>query len=631
MGCLLRIISPKTAGQGPTLLFRQPFQLHSSPSNYMERLSKVSMQQQGDTSEMTLVDLLYENSISQTRAGWIIPTVSGSLSFLSSALIIYIIARSQRTIYAATYHRIMVCICLSDMLSSLAILLTTLPMPKDVNEVYNFDGNSYGTVRTCEIQASSYGIGSGISCYASICLSLYYVLTIRYHVTHRVVSRYVEPLGLMTCLISMGIWNYLNVKTLDNLNPVPFLSWCTVGDYPYGCYQEDGDACIRGQAKDVSIWTSGMIVVLIGAAIQFICMALIISSVYNGEKESLHIAQVEMEAGDEETTREDVEMVAKYREIQRLKMRRTKIVALQAFLYFASFAVTYSFVPQLTSKSQSAVLQVATLILKPLQGFFNAMIFIYHKVYLLRHRDNLCKISLRDAITAVLRYPGETPGILLEMPEDSNLALQLYNAQVDRMLQQRDQCNAALQRQGHEASSESRNNEWSVCGEEREASLVSSRVDSCPAPYADTLNPHSKNKVTHRVDKNHTLSIGANDDSLLSFAETLKIDNSRGAMYEETSRLSYAEIESAADSRFERMSHVRQSSRNTKMVERDDGSSNLSRGNEWSFGGAESFTDDSADLRYAKMKKMIEARSRASNAMSNGKRQRPWLTRGSKE
>ena len=70
-------------------------------------------------------------------------------------------------------------------------------------------------------------------------------------------------------------------------------------------------------------------------------------------------------------------------------------------------------------------------------------------------------------------------------------------------------------------------------------------------------------------------------------------------MYEEDSRLSYADTKSASDSRFERMAHIKQSSRKNVMVERDDGCSNLSGGDEWSHCGAESFTDDSADLRYA--------------------------------
>ena len=546
-------------------------------------------QQQGDT--VTLVVDLYENSISQTRAGWIIPTISGSLSFLSSALIVYIIARSQRTIYTATYHRIMICVCLSDMLSSLAILLTTLPMPKDVNEVYNFDGKSYGTILTCKIQASFYTIGCGISSISNIFLSLYYVLTIRYNVTHRVVSRYIEPLGLITCLGSVGIWSYFNVKTMDNMNPVPFISWCTVGDYPYGCYQEDGESCIRGKAKIKSSWTF-IIPALIGVAIQFIFMALIISSVYKGEKECARVAQVEMETGDEETTRENVEQVTKCREIQKLKIRRTKTAALQASLYFASFAVTHYFIVQFTSKSRSVVLQIATLIFKPLQGFFNAVIFIYHKVYLLRHRDEVFKMSICDAITVVLKYPGKVPGILfLEIPEDANLPFEFGTFTLqDRQRQESDEGN----------SSESSEKEWSVCGEDSQATRVSSGTNaSRQALNTDTLNPQSRNNAMRKVDKRHTLSIGAKDDSVLSFAETVKNNNRGGAMYEEDSRLSYADTKSASDSRFERMAHIKQSSRKNVMVERDDGCSNLSGGDEWSHCGAESFTDDSADLRYA--------------------------------
>jgi len=107
---------------------------------------------------------IFENNISRTKAGWVIPTVTGSISFVLSALIIYIIARSgERNAYTATYHRIVVGMCLSDMLSSFAIALTTIPMPKDVHQVYNFDGAAYGTTTTCEIQAFTYSSGAGLS------------------------------------------------------------------------------------------------------------------------------------------------------------------------------------------------------------------------------------------------------------------------------------------------------------------------------------------------------------------------------------------------------------------------------------------------------------------------------------
>jgi len=336
--------------------------------------------------------------------------------------------------------------------------------------------------------------------------------------------------------------SYFIIAKSDILNPVPFISWCLVGNYPYGCYQEDGESCIRGKVK-VRSSSRFKLLSAVGAVMQFIFMALIISAVYKREKESSRIAQVEMEAGeDEETKREDEKQVAKHRDILKLKMDETKIAALQAFLYFASFAVTYSFIPHLTSKSHSVVLQVTTLILKPLQGFFNAMIFIYHKVYVIRHRDEFFKTSICDAITAVLKDPGSIPSILLEMPPDANrISLELNPANVKMMLEPR--------KLSGEGCSESNDNKWSVCGKDFNARSVSSGTDLRPVQMTEARQ-RSKNNDTGRDDKSemftdepissHNFSIGANEDSVFSSVEKVNTNNLVGEMYEENPSSSHA-------------------------------------------------------------------------------------------
>ena len=87
-----------------------------------------------------------------TKTGIIIPTITGTVSFLSSALIIFIILRTVTTTRWSAYHRIIFGLSLVDCFTSLAIALTTIPMPKDV--IYPFEMPSYGNVVTCEIQVS---------------------------------------------------------------------------------------------------------------------------------------------------------------------------------------------------------------------------------------------------------------------------------------------------------------------------------------------------------------------------------------------------------------------------------------------------------------------------------------------
>ena len=108
-----------------------------------------------------------------TWAGFIIPTMTGSLSFLSSLTIVIFILRSKSN---TIYHRILVFLSLSDMITSLAIALTTLPMPRDV--IYPFAGPSYGTIGTCEAQGLAYVVGNGLVYSTNGILNFYYACTL---------------------------------------------------------------------------------------------------------------------------------------------------------------------------------------------------------------------------------------------------------------------------------------------------------------------------------------------------------------------------------------------------------------------------------------------------------------------
>jgi hypothetical protein len=66
----------------------------------------------------------------RTRYGAIVPRVTGFLSAISSMLIMYVIVRSSRGL-STIYHRIMFCMSVFDIFTSVAMGLTTLPMPKD--------------------------------------------------------------------------------------------------------------------------------------------------------------------------------------------------------------------------------------------------------------------------------------------------------------------------------------------------------------------------------------------------------------------------------------------------------------------------------------------------------------------
>jgi hypothetical protein len=404
--------------------------LHSS--NSIGNVHNDQLVQIDDTRQLSEDMNISTSSFSQTRAGWVIPTVTGIVSLCASAVIIYIIARSDRNRYTATYHRIMVFMSIADMLSSFAISLTTLPMPTDVNEVYSFDGNSYGTVVTCEIQAITYVLGTRLSAGASICLSVYYLLTIRYHVSHEVITRCVEPTFLILTLLVVVIPPILTTFGKQLYNPNPLMSWCVVGEFPQGCSDDDGVGCIRGQegatAKARTIFLFQLAAVTI---LHVVCLGAIVATAYTRDKEQAqkellntdesHQPEPKYEEELQPASKEEIswrdEGEVQHQGVEELHnnganhIQDTRMIVKHAIMYAVAFIGT-NFFPILSP--DSTILAILTITFRPLQGFFNALIFISQKVYIIRQADE--DLTFCKALNRIIMSPSVVPAIVIELP-----------------------------------------------------------------------------------------------------------------------------------------------------------------------------------------------------------------------
>jgi len=108
-------------------------------------------------------------------------------------------------------------------------------------------------------------------------------------------------------------------------------------------------------------------------------------------------------------------------------------------------------------------------------------------------------------------------------------------------------------------------------------------------------------------------------DLVLNYAESEKQAHNLSAQ-----PLSHPHATPAVDSWLETNIDGGQSSRHD-IFAKDGGINNLNEDNEWSVSGAESFAEDSADLRYAQMKEIIAAKSlAASAALSKGNGGTRW-------
>lgn len=373
-----------------------------------------------------------------TRRASVIASTTGTLSSVSSTLIMYIILRSESKL-TSTYHRIMFFMSFWDLLTSIAIALTTLPMPTD--NIFDHVTASYGNTTTCSVQGFFAYVGSVLGIFSTCILCIYYVCVLRFKVRDEIFKYFIEPVSF-TLAIALSF--YPGIEFLKNglINPQSYEPYCTIGPYPFYCQYIDLKTCIRGgnlTAKlNFLIIRYLFIVIMIGLCTVVVSMIMIVrktraterilAKAANAEKENIDNASALTKlsnrrrsnnsstlsignASDEENRRSYSAVLQRAQKAH----RHTKVVTTQALMYVAAFILTWLF-PVLTFRlSDSSVIPVLKMIFNPLQGFFNALIFVSHKVHnVIQSSPHL---SICEAFQIVLVRPRNVPEIVISKIE----------------------------------------------------------------------------------------------------------------------------------------------------------------------------------------------------------------------
>ena len=331
-----------------------------------------------------------------TKTGVIIPTITGTISFLSSLIIVSFILRSKQN---TTYHRIIFMLSFYDLLTSFAIAITTLPMPRDV--IYPFSWPSYGNQSTCAAQGMSYMIGNGGMLCMNGILNIYYLFTLRYKMEEKFFSRYLEPplysISVLLSTIVPGVFLYW--KKL--LNPSPFDPYCGPYEYPINCdrtsNRDDTIEC-RGAGGTNHFTTIYYVSMITACSTLIVTMGLIIHTFYRSERSLKN-----------EVNQNDGSDIAR---------KATRMVTTQASLYVGAFFLTWTFtlVCFLTrSFGTQTVLEGLRMTFQPLQGLFNLLIFFYHKVDLVRKSDE--DLRFVEALYKTMIKPEEVPEVVVSRIE----------------------------------------------------------------------------------------------------------------------------------------------------------------------------------------------------------------------
>jgi hypothetical protein len=227
----------------------------------------------------------------------LVRTVTGSLSFVCSAIIIYKIYlryQEQKAVVSVqgsrqslnskqgskTYYRMMLMTSIIDVMYSFWAALSVLPVPKESGGVF-----AYGNVATCSTQSFFVQASPSIVIYMAT-LNIYFMLKIRYNIPDVVIEQryeiWLHAFPIATWLI-LGVTG-LSLKIFGPLT-LPELG-CWLGSYPPGCLYTN--SCTRGfrnfQHNDWFVWTFSYIWLFICFFIVLVNSILIYSAIRKQER-----------------------------------------------------------------------------------------------------------------------------------------------------------------------------------------------------------------------------------------------------------------------------------------------------------------------------------------------------------
>jgi hypothetical protein len=404
----------------------------------------------------------------RTGEAVIVQRLACSISAISDILIICIIFVSP-TKLSSVYHRIILGMCITDIIMVVSFAFTTLPMPSAGDywtDSYNIQGTRMGNTLTCTAQGFFIAFGTVSSCaYYFLSLNLYYLCSIGFKMRIETMIKYIEPM-IHSIPISAGLLFALPPLFQGQYNASNDRQWCDAGPKPCFCDKgENGTECVRGESSSSIIVTNGHSDVSFYklcstmVIIQCLCLGIICWRVY---QEEAYVSSALIEQNDSTaTTRDDDEQevtrglvklftysyssssyssestsfliplrrsgtklglqgadlppyqigdddlmtIDKVVNIAKEQYKETKIITEQSIMYvLAALIIQYSSKVSFSLAKNGEIRMLymsAMFALSNLGGFFNLLIFTYHKVYNMKRCNS--DLSISEAIIKLFR------------------------------------------------------------------------------------------------------------------------------------------------------------------------------------------------------------------------------------
>jgi hypothetical protein len=257
----------------------------------------------------------------------------------------------------------------------------------------------------------------------------------------------VEPvLGIIIVLFVFVVGPSAPHEAIMNhtINPSPYVTYCTDASYPWGCDMNENEKCIRGGERQVGRFLISAVLFFV-FGVMLISMSLIVLSFYQSDRatvrnqrrqqpatttisntqEVLHVGDEALTSGIVHTAAAPADSIIAMDTRENLEEHKlTCKITSQALMYLAAFVLTYSFGILTFSKTGDdgrlvygdiMSIQILRSIFAPLQGFFNMLIFLHHKVDNLRRAKRNESLPLLEALRSLFRKPEIAQDVFVSM------------------------------------------------------------------------------------------------------------------------------------------------------------------------------------------------------------------------
>lgn len=331
--------------------------------------------------------------LSDTKYGAVVAVtmLSSLLSSFGSFTVLYLIVSKRK--YVSLFHRIVLCLCMSDIVASISTLLQPFLAPS-----YTGLPLAIGSTETCEVVGFFFQFVLATHFYSSV-LSLYFLVTIRYNWKEDKATRVLEP------CIHVLAWALPLTKSsigvaIDAINPGFSLNVCYFENSPPGCDENPNFEC-RANTKTLTwvLWFFNIISFL-AAIFGVVCTWLVYSTVRTRTRRSQQYVFRGSSASPDREYTKNMKAVAVQAVCYTLAFLNSFLVSLLATLIENTFNNSLEDVYTKQSRPLSDLSLFLLALFFPLQGFFMAI--IYMRPTLVRWKRSDPKRSWRWAFRQVL-------------------------------------------------------------------------------------------------------------------------------------------------------------------------------------------------------------------------------------